>query len=117
MEEKKKAIKKGDKIHHFGRGSKLTFMSNDIQSKLIDIISKETALKIINLMKDSIARALIADTTPSFSKYEQLSLCVLVVSKSSNVSEHSHFCTHALSTTAEWLLNHIADELGKLAVS
>ena len=33
-------------------------------------------------MKTSVAWALIADTTPNISKYEQLSLCVQVVSKS-----------------------------------
>ena len=62
MEEKKKESKKGEKIRRFGRGSKLTFMSNDIQNKLIDIISKEIALEI--LIKGSVA--LIADTTSCF---------------------------------------------------
>ena len=50
MEEKKKGSKKVDKIRRFGRGSKLTFMNNNIQNKLIDIISKEIALAIVNLM-------------------------------------------------------------------
>ena len=60
-------------------------MSNDIQNKLINIISKEIALEIVNLMKGSVAWALIADTTPNVSKHEQLSLCVRgVVSKSGN---------------------------------
>ena len=67
-------------------------------------------------MKTSVAWALIADTTPDISKHEQLSLCVRVVSKSGNVSKHLLFCTLALSTTAEQLLNHIADELERLAV-
>ena len=88
-------------------------MSNDIQNKLIDTISNEIALEIVNLMKGSAAWALIAVTTPD----EQLSLCARVVSKSGNVSEHLLFCTRALSTTAEQLLNHIADELERLAVS
>ena len=116
MEEKKKGSKKGDKIRRFGRGSKLTFMSNDIQNKLIDIISKEIALEIVNLMKGSVAWALIADTTPDISKHKQLSLCVRAVSKLGNVSEHLLFCTCGLSSTAEQLLNHIADELERLAV-
>ena len=46
MEEKKKGSKKGDKTCRFGRGSKLTFMSNDIQNKLINIISKEIGLEM-----------------------------------------------------------------------
>ena len=116
MEEKKKGSKKGDKICRFGRGSKPTFTSNDIQNKLIDIISKEISLEIVNLMKGSIARALIADTTLDVSKHEQLSLGVRVVSKSGNVSEHLLFSTRELSTTAEQLLNHIADELERLAL-
>ena len=44
--EKKKGSKKGDKTCRFGRGSKLTFMSNDIQNKLINIISKEIGLEM-----------------------------------------------------------------------
>ena len=43
MEEKKKGSKKVDKIRRFGRGSKLRFMNNNIQNKLIGIISKEIA--------------------------------------------------------------------------
>ena len=46
MEEKKKESKKGDRIRRFGRGSKLTFTSNDIQNKLIDITSKEIASSV-----------------------------------------------------------------------
>ena len=76
MEEKKKGSKKEDKIRCFGRGSKLTFMSNDIQNKFIDIISKEITLEIVYLMKGSITWALITDTTPDISKHQQLSLCV-----------------------------------------
>ena len=48
MEEKKKGIKKGDKIRHFGRGSNLTFVSNNIQNKLIDITAVKIALEIVN---------------------------------------------------------------------
>ena len=110
MEEKKKGSKKGDKTHRFRRGSKLTFKSNDIQNKLIDLISKEIGLEIVNLMKGSVALALIADTTADVSKHEQLSLCVRVVSKSGNAREHLLFSTRALSTTAEQLLNYIAAE-------
>ena len=41
MEEKKQGNKKGDKIRNFGRSSKSKFMSNNIQNKLIDTISKK----------------------------------------------------------------------------
>ena len=60
-------------------------------------------------MKANVALALINDTTPDVSKHEQLTLCVKVVRKSDNVSEHLLFCTRALLTTAEQLLNHIGD--------
>ena len=80
--------KKEDKICRFGRRSKSTLMSSDIQNKVIDIISKEIALEIVNLMKGSIAWALTADTKSDDSKHEKLSLCVGTVSKSGNVSEH-----------------------------
>ena len=97
MEEKKKGSKKRDNnIRRFGRGSKLTFVSNDIQNKLIDIISKQIAFEIINLIKGNVAWALIANTTTDISKHEQLSFCVRVVSKSGNVGEHVLFCTRAL---------------------
>ena len=116
MEEKKAGSKKVDKIRRFGRGSKLTFMSRDIQNKLIDIISKEISLDIVNLMKGSVAWALIADTTPDVSKHEEISFYVQVISKSGKVREHLLFCTGALSMTVEQLLNHIANELQRLAV-
>ena len=44
-------------------------------------------------------------------------MCVRVVSKSGNVNENLLFYTRALSTTTEQLVNHIADELERLAVS
>ena len=116
MGNKKKGSKKGDKIRRLGSGSKITFMSNDIQNKLIDIISTEIALEILHLMKGSIACASSADTTPDVSKHEQLSLHVRVIRKLGNVSEHRLFCTPALSTTAEQLLNQITDKLERLAV-
>ena len=76
LEEKKEGSVKGSKSRKFGRGSKITFLSNDIQNKLVDIISKEIVREIILLIKDSVAWALIADTTPDVSKHEQLSLCM-----------------------------------------
>ena len=91
-------------------------MSRDIQNKLIDIISKEISLDIVNLMKGSVAWALIADTTPDVSKHEEISFCVQVISKSGKVREHLLFCIGALSMTVEQLLNHIANELERLAV-
>ncbi|XP_066924588.1 zinc finger MYM-type protein 1-like [Clytia hemisphaerica] len=87
------AKKKGDKARRFGRGSKLTFLSNDMQNKIIAVISKEIAKEIVNLVKDSVAWAVIADTTPDVSKHEQFSLCVRVVTKSGEVSEHQTRCT------------------------
>ena len=84
------------------------------KNKLIDIISKEISLDIVNLMKGSVAWALIADTTPDVSKHEEISL--QVISKLGKVSEHLLFCTGALSMTVEQLLNHIANELERLAV-
>ena len=60
-------------------------------------------------MKANVAWALINDTTPDVSKHEQLTLCVKVVRKLDNVSEHLLFGTRALLTTAEQLLNHIGD--------
>ena len=117
LEEKKEGSVKGSKSFKFGRGSKITFLSNDIQNKLVDIISKEIVREIADLIKDSVAWALIADTTPDVSKHKQLSLCVRIVGKSGNVSEHLLFCTRASSTTVEQLLKHITDELEKLSVS
>ena len=117
LEEKKDGSVKGSKSRKFGRGSKMTFLSNDIQNKLVDIISKEIVRKIVDLIKDSVAWALIADTTPDVSKHEQLSLCVRIVGKSGNVSEHLLLWTRASSTTVEQLLKHITDELEKLSVS
>ena len=43
-------------------------------------------------------------------------MCVRVVRKSGNISEHLLFCTRALSATTEQFLSHIADELERLAV-
>ena len=73
LEEKKEGSVKGSKTRKFGRGSKTTFLSNDSQNKLVDIISKEIVREIVDLIKDSVAWALIADTTPDVSKHEQLS--------------------------------------------
>ena len=44
-------------------------------------------------------------------------MCVQVVSKLGKVNENLLFYTRALSTTTEQLLNHITDELERLAVS
>ena len=115
-EEKKNGSKKGEPSGRFGRGSKLTFLSKDIQNKLIGIISKEIVSEIVTLVNDCMAWALIADTTPDVAKHEQLSVCVRVVSKEGEVSEHLLFCTRAVSTTAEELLNNIAGELERLGV-
>lgn len=73
MDEKKRLPKKRDKARKFGEGSKLTFLSNDMQNKTTNVISKEI---VIQLIEDSVAWAVIADTTPDVSKHEQFSLCV-----------------------------------------
>ena len=62
------------------------------------------------------AWAVITDTTSDVSKHEQFCLCVRVVTKSGDVSEHLLFLTRAVSTTAEQLLNHIAKEIERLNV-
>ncbi|XP_066919235.1 zinc finger MYM-type protein 1-like [Clytia hemisphaerica] len=117
LERKKEGTEKGDKARKLGRGSKVTFLSNDTQNKLIDIISQEIVREIVDLIQDSAAWAIIADTTPDVEKHEQLSLCVRVVEKSGDVSEHLLFCIRAVATTAEQLLQHITKKLEKLNVS
>ena len=105
MEEEKKESKKVDKIRSFGRGWKLTFMSNDIQNKLIDVISKEVALEIANwAVSHDFWRH-----TQYFKTWTIKLACLRVGSKSGNVSENLLFYTRALSTTTEQLLNHIND--------
>ena len=64
LEERKANTEKGDKRRKAGRGSKLTFLSNDTRNKLIAIIATES------VRGDCMAWALIADTTPDATKHE-----------------------------------------------
>ena len=108
--EKKKAAGKSG---HVGRGSKLTFLSNHIQNKHVEIISQEIVSFIIEKIDNCIAWAIIADTTPDVTKHEQFSLCVRIVGKDGQVSEHLLFCVRASSTTGEELFNCIKQGLEK----
>ncbi|XP_066933569.1 zinc finger MYM-type protein 1-like [Clytia hemisphaerica] len=116
LEKKKEGTKKGNKERKFGRGSKLTFLSKDIQNKLIDFISKEIVVEIFGLISNCIAWAVIADTTPDVARHEQLSLCVRVVERNGEVSDHLQFCIRVDSTTAEGLLNAISNQLKQLEI-
>ena len=94
-----------------GRGSKLIFLSNRTQNKVIDVIGKEIKCDIVKQVKCSKAWALIADTTPDVSYHEQLSICVRVVEKYSYCFEHLLGCTRASSTTAINLYDTIFNAL------
>ena len=88
LEERNANTEKGDKRRKAGPGSKITFLSNDTQNKLIEIIATEIVSEIVQMIDDCMAWALIADTTPDVIKNEQLRICVRVASKEGNVSEH-----------------------------
>ena len=62
-----------------GRGSKLTFLSNRTQNKMIDIVSSAIKTEVSRQINDGLAWALMADTTPDVSRQEQLSICVRIV--------------------------------------
>ena len=111
LAKKKIGTKKRDKSRRFGRGNKLTFLSNDIQTKLIDIISKEIISVLTNMISDCMAWALIADTTPDVSKDEQLSICVRIVGRDGSISEHLLFCLRVSSTTSTELFKSIRGQL------
>ena len=57
-----------------GRGSKLTFLSNRTQNKIIDTISSAIKGEISRQINDSLARALMVDTTPDVSRQEHILL-------------------------------------------
>ena len=58
-------------------------------------------------MCDSQAWSLIVDTTPDITSKEQLSICIRIVSKDGNVSEHILECEEAERTTASALFEVI----------
>ena len=94
-----------------GRGSKLTFLSNRTQNKMIDIISSAIKGEISRQVNDSLAWALMADTTPDVSRQEQLSICVRIVHIDGSNSEHMLNCVKANGTKAEELFKVIKDTL------
>ena len=82
MTKRRKGGKKGAK----GRGSKQTFLSNDTQNNLINIIGKEKASQIVKEIGSCRAWALIADTTPDVSHHERLSICARIVNRNGKCS-------------------------------
>ena len=113
MTKRRKGGKKGAK----GRGSKLTFLSNDTQNNLINIIGKEIASQIVKEIGSCRALALIADTTPDVSHHEQLSICARIVNRHGKCSEHLLSCKRAYGTKAMELYNLISETLISKGVS
>ena len=105
------ALKKGGKKGAKGRGTKLTFLSNDSQNNLIKVIGNAICEEIIGKLKNCRAWALIADTTPDVSHQEQLSICVRIVDFYGEITEHLLFCKRALGTTAQELFHTITEAL------
>ena len=107
MTKRRKGGKKGAK----GRGSKLTFLSNDTQNNLINIIGKEIASQIVKGIGRCRAWALIADTTPDVSHHEaeQLSICARFVNRNGKCSEQLLSCKRAYGTKAMELYNLIPE--------
>ncbi|XP_046844763.1 uncharacterized protein LOC124438631 [Xenia sp. Carnegie-2017] len=100
-----------------GRGSWLTFLSNDIQNKLINITGKEISSVIVQKIRNCKAWALIADTTPYITHTEQLSICVRLVNETGECSEHVLSCQKAIGTTAHDLYTAITTKLQLHGVS
>ena len=107
MSKRKKGGKKGAK----GRGSKLTFLSNDTQNNVINIIGGEIATQIVKEIGDCRAWALIADITQDISYHEQLSICARIVIRIGKCFEHILSCKRASSTKAVGLYNLISETL------
>ena len=100
-----------------GRGSKLTFLSNDTQNKLVSIISHQISQNIVKAIEKCKAWALIVDTTPDVTHHEQISICVRIVHPNGCVSEHLLACQRAMGTTAEDLFTVIYTTLQSKDVS
>ena len=94
-----------------GRGSWLTFLSNDIQNKIINIIGKEISSVIVQKIHSCKAWALIADTTPDVTHTEPLSICVRLVSQIGECSGHILSCQKASGITARDLYTAITTVL------
>eukprot|EP00112_Aurelia_sp_Birch-Aquarium-sp1_P018848 Seg4565.5 transcript_id=Seg4565.5/GoldUCD/mRNA.D3Y31 product="Zinc finger MYM-type protein 1" protein_id=Seg4565.5/GoldUCD/D3Y31 len=113
MLEARQSGKRGAK----GRGSKLTFLSKNSENAVINIIGEEIACEIVKMMRDCRAWALITDTTPDVSKHEQLSICIRVVTRTGQCSEHLLFCKRASGTTALEIYNCIVAALASKEIS
>ena len=88
MTKRRKGGGKGAK----GRSSKLTFLSNNTQNNLINIIGKEIASQIVKEIGSCRAWALIADTTPDVSHHQQLSICARIVNRNGKCSKRLLSC-------------------------
>ena len=88
MTKRRKGGEKGAK----GRSSKLTFLSNNTQNNLINIIGKEIASQIVKEIGSCRAWALIADTTPDVSHHQQLSICARIVNRNGKCSKRLLSC-------------------------
>ena len=66
---------------------------------------------------DCRAWAIIADTTPDISKHEQPSICIRVVTRTGQCSEHLLFCKRASGTTSLEIYNCIAAALTNKGIS
>ena len=86
-----------------GRGSKVTFMSDKSQNKLIRMIGDQITTVIVEMIKNCIGWSLIVDSTPDVAHKEQLSICVRIVGRGGLVSEHILACKEANSVTANGL--------------
>jgi hypothetical protein len=109
--------RKGEKKGAKGRGLKLTFLSNDTQNNVINIIGREIASQIVKEIGNCRAWALIADTTPDVSHHRQLSICARIVNGNGKCSEHLLSCKRASSTKAMELYNLISETLVSKGVS
>ena len=90
-----------------GRGSKITFLSNKTQEKLIRIIGEQITDIITQKIKECQAWSLIVDSTPDIVHKEQLSICVRIVASDGSVTEHLLGCKNTASTTAKSLFEII----------
>ena len=100
-----------------GRGSKLTFLSNDSQNTLAAVIGNEIASKIVKRIHNCKAWALIIDTTPDVSHHEQLSTCVRIVNNIGSCTEHLLSCFRASGTTATELYTSVSEMLKSKGVT
>ena len=69
------------------------------------------------MIRDCRAWALIVDTTPDVSKHEQLSICIRVITRTGQCSEHLLFCKRASGTMALEIYNCIAAALTSKQIS